>query len=71
MDRGPVRLGGGVRDGARGGGDGESAADQDEVPPDAQVIADLELRTAKVRPSRPVTEETELSPFVDGDDDLV
>lgn len=47
------------------------AADQDEVPPDAQVIADLELRTAKVRPSRPVTEETELSLFADGEPDLL
>ncbi|GEP48097.1 hypothetical protein FVP74_12430 [Microbacterium saccharophilum] len=43
----------------------------DEVPPDADVIAELQLRAAKVRPSRPVTEETELSTFVQGDDDLV
>lgn len=47
------------------------AAGVDEVQPDAEVIADLQQRTAKVGPSRPITEETDLSPFAGGDVDLL
>lgn len=44
------------------------ATEVEEVPGDPAVIAELRLRAAKLRPSRPVTEE--LSSFADADADL-